>query len=111
MPATGEIREHPLTNGVSHLFSFRHTYLRIQPPAQTIVTISQRPFIAVLDAKGTLVAIPDTTFHSDPQLFGRKVKPNDNAVLWRNLLRWLAAQSKHKRAHLDQAVVALPRRT
>jgi hypothetical protein len=102
------ISDHPLTNGVRQLFSFRHAYLQVQRPAQTIVTIEGHPFIAVLDAAGTLVAIPDTTFHWDPALFGRETKPNDNAVFWPNLLRWLAGQSQHKRAHLDRAVTSMP---
>ncbi len=87
---------HPILKGVQELFAFRHAYLDIHSPAKVLVAMGGRPFIGLYDQTGTVVAIPDVGFH-----WGASFKPetveSDNFVFWRNLLVWLAGQSRNKR--------------
>ncbi len=87
---------HPALMGVSELFAYRHAYLDVQSPSRVFIKMGDRPFIGLYDHTGTMIAIPDVGFH-----WGSSFRPetvqSDNFVFWRNLLAWLAEQSRLKR--------------
>ena len=95
------VLDHPLTSGVQHVYSFRHAYLSVGEPAQTVFAQAGKSFLALYDGIGTIVAIPETGFHElrDGDPFP-PAPANDNFVLWHNMLRWLIEQSRVKRAAL-----------
>lgn len=96
------LTSHPLTTGVKKIHSFRHAYLNVDSPSRRIVDMANRPFIALYDGVGTIVAIPSVAFHwgnSIPEpTIAANVASSDNFVFWRNTLVWLAerARIKHK---------------
>jgi hypothetical protein len=87
---TDDITDHPITEDVEEIFIFRHAYLEVTEPAETVIEMNDEPLLAVYDGDGTIVAIPDTTFQWDAD-------EEDNGILWYNILRWLAEQSREKR--------------
>jgi hypothetical protein len=93
------IIEHPITQEVEQLYVFRHAYLEVEEPAETIITISEQPLIAVYDGDGTIVAIATTTFDWSEFARGHTSQDVDSNrfVLWRNIFLWLADQSRDKR--------------
>lgn len=86
---------HPVTVGVTTVYAFRHAYLEVTGPAQTVATMGGRAFIGVSDAAGTVIAVPDVGFHWGNSF--QRVSESENFVLWRNALLWLMTQSRAKR--------------
>jgi hypothetical protein len=89
-----QIIPHPTTVNVATIYSFRHAYVEIGPPATAIVLMNARPFIGVYDGAGTVIAIPNVGFHWGNSF--QQVAASDNFVFWRNSLKWLAQQSRMK---------------
>ena len=94
---SNQILPHPTTTNVGVIYSYRHAYLQVSVPATTVVTMAAKPFIAVYDAVGTIVAVPDTGFYWGNSF--QQVGQSDNFVFWRNALRWLAMKSRMKQPH------------
>ncbi len=86
---------HSALKYVNELFAYRHAYLDVQSPSRVLMKMGDRPFIGLYDQTGTVIAIPDVGFH-----WGSTFKPetvaSDNFVFWRNILAWLAQQSRCK---------------
>jgi hypothetical protein len=94
-----QIITHSTTTNVGVIYSYRHAYLQVRVPAATVVTMAARPFIAVYDCVGTIVAVPNSGFYWGNSF--QQVGQSDNFVFWRNALRWLAMKSQMKHPHRD----------
>ncbi len=86
-------RTHPVTAGVAALHMPRASLMTVQSPAEALVVRDGEPQLAVFDEAGTLVVIPRVGFAWSMA----DAPPNDNFLLWHNLLLWLGQISRVKR--------------
>jgi len=84
--------EHPISQGIDRVHAGPRAELEVVPPSQTVFSVGDRPFIAIYDGVGTIVAVPRIGFHWD------MVEPDSqNLPFWQLLMQWLAASSQVKR--------------
>jgi uncharacterized membrane protein len=91
---SNQIHVHPTTANVNTIYSYRHAYLQVNSSATPVVIMASKPFIAVYDGTGTLIAIPNIGFHWGNSF--QRAGESDNFVFWRNALRWTVLQSHLK---------------
>jgi hypothetical protein len=110
------ITSHPIVTGVDRIYQYRYTILDVESPASTVVTLEDRPVVAVYDGDdGTIVALTSNLdwgpspsdnddFDLDPQLrahydaIDQHLSDSDNFVFWKSMLHWLLERSTMKRA-------------
>lgn len=86
---------HPLTQNMKSIYAFRHAYLVVQSPSKILFRMGDKPFISIYEQTGTVITIPNTGFHWGSD-FRSEIADSDNFAFWRNMLNWLATQTRNK---------------
>ena len=89
---SSRIFEHPMTASVGRVYAATHATLVVTGASQVLVEIGSKPFVALYDGPGTVLAIPSVIFETNA--FDAAL--SDNFVLWRNALSWMTEEARRK---------------